>query len=135
MGKGVSGWIEPCRPTDRILVAPTTSPGGRYSACAPIRASACVSPPTPGAGLRGIGFADLYGTARLVIKLPDEPCVARLAHGLRLARRHVLRGVVEGRADIAGGAGESSGYLARRLVHEIGDAPPGLAPHVRLAPL
>ena len=123
-------------PPDRQNIGrPHDVPGGHYPAWAPMRASACVSPPTPGAGLRRIGFVDLNGTARLVIKLPDEPCVARLAHGLRLARRHVLRGVVEGRADIAGGAGESSGYLARRFVHEIGEAPPGLAPHFRLAPL
>src|SRR5437764_3901813 len=123
-------------PPDREDIGrPHDVPWGHYPAWAPIRASASASPPTPGAGLRGIGFVDLNGAARLVIKLPDEPCVARLADGLRRARRQVLRGGVEGRANIAGGVGESSGYLARRLVHEIGEAPPGLGPHFGLAPL
>jgi hypothetical protein len=53
---------------------------------------------------------------------------------LRLARRHVLGGPIEGLADIAGGTRESIGHLPRGFVHEIGDAPPGLGLHFRLAP-
>ena len=104
---------------------PHDIPWGHYPASAPIHAPACAPPPAHGAGLRRIRFVDLKGAARLVIELPDDPRIARLADGLRLARRHVLRGVVEGLPDIAGGTREGVGHLARRFVHEIGEAPPG----------
>jgi hypothetical protein len=86
---------------------PHDIPWGHYLTRAAIRAAGGTPPTTPGAGLRGIGFVDLHGPTGLVVELRDEASIARLADGLSLAWCHVLRGIIEWLAYIAGRTGES----------------------------
>jgi hypothetical protein len=110
-------------------------PWGHYPTLAAKRAAADTPPTTPGARLRGIGFVDLHGPTGLVIELRDETSIARLADGLRLVWGHVLRGVIEWLAYIAGRAGEGIGNFARRFVRQVIKAMASLGAQACLAPL
>jgi hypothetical protein len=73
--------------------------------------------------------------AGLVIELLDDLPVGGLAHHLRPGTIHLLRGVVERLADIAGGPRESIGDLARGFVDQIVHPAAILGQRPRLAPL
>jgi hypothetical protein len=92
---------------------------GHYPTRAATPVAAGTLPTTHGADLRGIGFVDLHGPTGLVVELRDEASIARLADGLSLAWCHVLRGIIEWLAYIAGRTGESVSDFARRFVHQI----------------